>query len=872
MRRIALFCALLLAAASAPAQDAHLVKDILPGESPASLSLFGVMGASAGGVYFPAGSSVSATELWRTDGTRPGTQKVRDLDVEQLGPFSGFTRVPSGLFFFATGALWKIDDGGEPRRIRAISGYPSPDPVAVGDRIVFIVSDAVHGAEPWGSDGTFEGTGILQDIEPGAAGSYPSGLRLVNGQVLFTAFDSFAGSALWRSDGTPEGTRRVMSLPSTGSGEAASTGALYFFACSPGTAAPYAVWRSDGTEAGTFPLRDFVADSDGVCPSACVPYGPSDFAALDGRVIFAADDGVHGRATRSSDGTTAGTALVGPVGGNFVRAGNFLYFAASDSNLGFDLWRTDGTEAGTRLVFHGVDNGGFRSAFPFAALGNQLVFVAGGWSNVWITDDSSAGAHHLLELAPGDPYAMVSGAVPWNGALLFQAAGRLWRTDGTEQGTVLVDDFPGGASSSPAPALDAGGPLLFQVDHTGDADAPVALWRTDGTEGGTLPLRGFHAFANLIDPGSEMATFRGATYFGADDGEHGMELWRTDGTPGGTVLVRDVTDGFLGSDPTYLVALGERLVFTSIDPQRGASVWATDGTAAGTARISTTWPQAKPVALGNVLLYSTFDANQGTQLWRTDGTASGTYAVTTIHPGPGGQVLPLVRLGGRVFFAANDATTWGLWSTDGTSAGTRLVRAFSAPFGYDIVAAGGYVFFSSEGYKLWRSDGTEEGTIRIAVVPVDSIASLTPVGARVFFTASDGVHRAELWTSDGTSAGTGMVREIRPGPDGAPPSSLAAVAGRIVFSASDGEHGWEPWVSDGTPQGTRMLADIAPGLPSSGPQQFTLAGGLVYFSADDGVTGRELWAIPLEAIASSGRAPARVGRAPGATRALPPRP
>jgi hypothetical protein len=69
-----------------------------------------------------------------------------------------------------------------------------------------------------------------------------------------------------------------------------------------------------------------------------------------------------------------------------------------------------------------------------------------------------------------------------------------------------------------------------------------------------------------------------------------------------------------------------------------------------------------------------------------------------------------------------------------------------------------------------------------------------------------------------------------------------------------------------------MLADVAPGLRSSGPQGFTVAGGLVYFSANDGVTGRELWAIPLEAIASSGRVPVPIDRAPVAPRDLPPRP
>jgi ELWxxDGT repeat protein len=229
-------------------------------------------------------------------------------------------------------------------------------------------------------------------------------------------------------------------------------------------------------------------------------------------------------------------------------------------------------------------------------------------------------------------------------------------------------------------------------------------------------------------------------------------------------------------------------------------------------------------------------------------------------------VAKLVRLGDRVLFSANDASTWGLWTTDGTTAGTNLVRAFGGPFGYEIVAAGNYAYFTSEGYKLWRTDGTEQGTVRL--IAMGSVQGLTPVGADLFF-LGDG----SLWVSDGTEAGTrpaaGALRVGSPNPYISP---LAAVAGRLVFSATDGVHGYEPWVTDGTAAGTRMLADVAPGLPSSGPQHFTLAGNLVYFSADDGVTGRELWAIPLEAIASSARSPAPIDRPPSAPRAIPPRP
>src|SRR5438270_914055 len=49
---------------------------------------------------------------------------------------------------------------------------------------------------------------------------------------------------------------------------------------------------------------------------------------------------------------------------------------------------------------------------------------------------------------------------------------------------------------------------------------------------------------------------------------------------------------------------------------------------------------------------------------------------------------------------------------------------------------------------------------------------LTAVGATIFFTANDGVKGVELWKSDGTVSGTGLVKDIRPGSTGSYPEQL----------------------------------------------------------------------------------------------------
>ena len=95
-------------------------------------------------------------------------------------------------------------------------------------------------------------------------------------------------------------------------------------------------------------------------------------------------------------------------------------------------------------------------------------------------------------------------------------------------------------------------------------------------------------------------------------------------------------------------------------------------------------------------------------------------------------------------------------------------------------------------------------------------SELTRVGRTLFFAANDRVHGVELWKSDGTAAGTKMVRDIRSGAKGSAPMNLVNVAGLLFFTAQDGVHGRELWKSDGTRAGTVLVKDLFYGCPKGG--------------------------------------------------------
>jgi ELWxxDGT repeat protein len=124
---------------------------------------------------------------------------------------------------------------------------------------------------------------------------------------------------------------------------------------------------------------------------------------------------------------------------------------------------------------------------------------------------------------------------------------------------------------------------------------------------------------------------------------------------------------------------------------------------------------------------------------------------------------------------------------------------------------------------------------------------MTDVGGILYLRMGDDIVGAELWTSDGTAAGTFPVEDIVPGPMSSFPQNLGGVDGKLYFTANDGTTGGELWESDGTAAGTRLVHDIAPGVSTSLPGGFTRAGSLIFFSANDAPAGSptnsELWAL-----------------------------
>ena len=147
--------------------------------------------------------------------------------------------------------------------------------------------------------------------------------------------------------------------------------------------------------------------------------------------------------------------------------------------------------------------------------------------------------------------------------------------DGTAEGTVLVEDInPGSSYGSPASSYPddltaVGGTLFFSAD---DGEHGRELWKSDGTAEGTVLVEDIWAGPNVSFP--DRLTAVGETlFFTANDGEHGRELWKSDGTEAGTVLVKDINIGSDSSDISNLVSINAMTFFAAKDAIHGTELW-----------------------------------------------------------------------------------------------------------------------------------------------------------------------------------------------------------------------------------------------------------------------------------------------------------
>ncbi len=471
---------------------------------------------------------------------------------------------------------------------------------------------------------------------------------------------------------------------------------------------------------------------------------------------------------------------------------------------------------------------GGATSFGGAGIGSRVIFADFSTGAIGGTDGTVAGTANIpsgtVYLASGDAVAAVNNRIIFAGADAT-SGNEVWSSDGTLAGTIkLMDINPGAANSDIAGGTNnlpvVNGYAYFSAN---DGTGIRKLYRSNGTIAGTSLVKDLGAvtisFPLMVSPvGANL-------YFVVN----GKQLWKSDGTGAGTVLVKDFSPGGVTTFSNMFVGSGVYTYFLANDGSNGLELWRTDGTLAGTIMLanygagssdgfslfsgSDDW---NATSYNNMLFFQ--PNNAGAKLYKTDGSIAGTAMVIDLNPGGGGGLS-----------IGNGMTIWNNF------------------------------YFSGNG-SIYKSDGTAVGTTQVKYIGTGNINMLEPqenlgnsitpgnfAGGKFFFIADDGVNGNELWVSDGSTAGTFMLKNIAPGSASAFPANdeqYFYTKYKLFFAANDATNGVELWETDGTTIGTVMTMNINPGAGSSNPEIFgvSLNSNKMVLAASDG-TGVNIYSL-----------------------------
>jgi ELWxxDGT repeat protein len=414
-----------------------------------------------GVLYYAAYDGVHGEELWRSDGTEAGTYMLKDIRDDDPGDFA--------------------------------RGCRPHDLTAVGELLFFIADDGPHGDEIWISDGTEGGTRIVKDLEAGPVSPICEYLMSFKGLLFFVGHVYGYGAQLWRSDGTAEGTVIVKYIDGMGPKEFAVIGeTLFFFAHD----WDYGIqlWKTDGSEQGTVRISN--VDAGGL---------PRGF-------------------------------LIYPQ--HLTSVGEMLFFLAFDFKYGLELWTSDGTHSNTYMVkdVHPDPNfAGYLYPASHAAATSELFFYTfedgQHGLELWASDGTAANTRLMRDIVPGPNFPAIDEMIAVGGTLFFACDDRmhgyeLWKSDGSEPNTVMVrdiDESVGGYPGSVPADLTAWKNLVFFFAHK--IGQGRELWRSDGTEAGTLPVSDEDFHVSVGTAYRTLTNANGTLFFRGGDSIYGNELW-----------------------------------------------------------------------------------------------------------------------------------------------------------------------------------------------------------------------------------------------------------------------------------------------------------------------------------------------------------
>lgn len=494
----------------------------------------------------------------------------------------------------------------------------------------------------------------------------------------------------------------------------------------------------------------------------------------------------------------------------------------------------------------------------YQILNNIAYFIADDGihgNELWRTDGTAAGTFLVKDITLGEEGTNMANIFVFKGKLFFDVIKpdhrqQLWVSDGTAVNTVMVKDSIGPAASTFVSKFTVSGDYFYFI--SGVDALSQKLWKSDGTTAGTgvvtelyTPELGYAYGADYL------YAYNNKIYFPVNSNS-GNELWVSDGTKAGTKILKDINPGSGSSYPSLITVAGGQLFFYA---NNGPTVviYKSDGTEAGTHAVVSDNSISMAYAnfdlrfavIKDTLFFVAYKNNSpyyNMYRYNINDSAAGFSVVKQVHSGYQSfyGIIPITVNDSLLYFVAYDAEgRQQLWVTTGSAEACTLLKTTGNDrFVYinNLTDVGGQLYFNCYdnllGDETYTSNGTQAGTRLLKDINAGIYSSwgrnFTYFGnSKVLFNTNDGVTGHELWITDGTDAGTALLKDINKtttangGLNTYYPYSYKVINNnQLLAEGVDEKYGSELWKTDGNPAGTMLIKDVYPGY-SGGFQVFS---------------------------------------------------
>lgn len=741
----------------------------------------------------------SKNELWSTDGTTNGTQKI--YRFEESYQMDMTSNNNNNKIFIST------------------------------SNKVFI------------SDGTSAGTKLLKQMD----GTVLEGrVFTYNNYFVFAAKNTNYTNELWMTNGSDEtfqikdfDTNEVLNLHNDLSCYELN-GKMLFYAR-----------NSSGTKNGLWLFDNNSKKGKFIKQLSTIVHGQI----LNNKLIFQGWDSVNGGSLYATDGTVENTVIISPSmhflsamtnQDNMVKLGNYVYFfPSSQNNVRNRLWKTDGTADGTvqtEVIIPDYASPEIITEFPL----NEKIVIENASHNLWWLMDVSETVTPLNQNSLNYaverenkiifPYSNIK-----NGEELFQYDFGSHSISLLHDGNHRSGSFPNNISQLDSEKLVftaynspyqnyfysvKNNELPQSVKNINTSNIPegnlfkvgnyfyvqpnsyiYSLAKTNGTDAGTkvisLPQNNsidqYSSFGNLNDNALIFTTYYSAT-------DRKIMVWKNAKDSDEIELIKEIPTGSTLPSIKKALNYNGEVYFTVSTPDHKIEIWKTDGTSENT-KIAVEIPDFNYYSHIPVLL-QVFDGklliNKDEKLWAYD-SATNSLTEITIKDFSGlglniaentseidgklyllsqhgyghvyrfdnlstpptklfsenfmGAKAEFKKCGRKIFFANGNYNNkyHSLWSIDlqydtvnqlitNNNQGANSVK--------DLVCIKDYLYFLKDGQsKIWRSEGSSSGTVQLnininndeQIESTDEIQKLTSLNDKLYFVAKTTTSGEELY-------------------------------------------------------------------------------------------------------------------------------